>query len=169
LIQLGTSESTVVAGGAVLLVLAIGAAFSVGAAKRGPEWARRQLKRGGVVSALLVVMAGAIIVLFRPVWVGLAVLYLALVVWFLSRTVSKRMELVGVVQVDPGYALAVVRRTRIGLMALAASLGVISVLAWGTVVSAVVGGIALVLGAASAALFVRRRDRSPISPSDQSI
>jgi len=169
LIDLTPSGSVSLTGAAVVSVLALGAGFSVGAAKQGPDWARRTIRKGGAVAGLVAAVGVGVMAFFRPFWVGVAYLYLALVVWLLSRTVSRRLELIGPVQVDPVYAEMVVRRTRTGLLALAVLLGLIAVLSRGSVVSAVVGGVALVLGGASAALFIRRRPTKAAITPDQSV
>ncbi len=96
--ELSPDAALFVLGLAVVVVVAWGASISVRSASRGPRWALDHLAMvrpaifGGVFLGLALTAA------VRPLWVGLAVLYVALTVLLLSSMLRRsltRLEVAG--------------------------------------------------------------------------
>lgn len=91
MIELGSEAALIVVGIAVTVVTAWGSSISVRSAARGPRWALGHLARvrplvlGGVGTGLILT------ILARPVWAGLAVLYVALTVLLLSTMLKRAL------------------------------------------------------------------------------
>lgn len=91
MIDLGSEAALVVVGIAVIAVAAWGSSISVRSAARGPRWALDHLARvrpfvlGGIFIGLGLTVAA------RPVWAGLAVLYVALTVLLLVTMLKRAL------------------------------------------------------------------------------
>ncbi|HLU52330.1 MAG TPA: hypothetical protein VK011_01935 [Acidimicrobiia bacterium] len=76
----------------VVAVIAWGAWFSAGSARHGPSWALTQLQRWRPMARSLGALGVIITVAVEPIWLGVAVVYVAAVTWWLTRTVRNRLE-----------------------------------------------------------------------------
>lgn len=91
MIELGSETALVVVGIAVITVTAWGSSISVRSAARGPRWALDHLARvrpfvfAGVASGLILTVVA------RPIWAGLAVLYVALTVLLLATMLKRAL------------------------------------------------------------------------------
>ncbi|MFO7549232.1 MAG: hypothetical protein R6X29_10240 [Acidimicrobiia bacterium] len=103
---------------AVVAVAAViwGASFSLRSALHGPQWALDHL--GSVTRALAISAAGSILLLLlvRPVWAGLGILYVVGAVWFLvaslRRSMARWRELGGFEEIGGERRAAVLGRAR---------------------------------------------------------
>lgn len=86
--------STVAIAVVVLGVGAWGLWLSRASARLGPEWALGQLHRFRPVPWVLGVAGVAAAAVLEPIWLGVAVLYVAAVTGWLTRSVRKRLEAV---------------------------------------------------------------------------
>lgn len=89
---LDTTVSTVVVAVLVVLVSLWGIWFSRGSAQRGPAWALAQLERWRPAPWVAALLGGVALVVVDPVWLGIAVLYVAAVTGWLTRTVRLRLD-----------------------------------------------------------------------------
>ena len=91
MIDFGAEGALAVVGAAVVVVVAWGASVSIRSAARGPRWALAHLAtiRPAVFGGVL--MGLALTVLARPLWAGLAVLYVALTVLLLSAMLRRTL------------------------------------------------------------------------------
>ena len=79
-----------------------GGLVSVRAATRGPQWALDYLKRSYPITLGLVVIGVAVTLLVSPGWVGISLVYVAGIIAWMSRTVSRSLERVRVAgEFDP--------------------------------------------------------------------
>lgn len=76
----------------VVAVIAWGAWFSAGSARHGPSWALTQLQRWRPMARSLGALGVIITVAVEPIWLGVAVVFVAAVTWWLTRTVRNRLE-----------------------------------------------------------------------------
>lgn len=149
MIALGTETALLVVGVAVTIVVAWGSSVSIRSAARGPRWALdhvasvRPFIVGGVATGLFLT------VVIRPLWVGLAVLYVALTVVLLAAMLRRallRLEAAGGLEELPlARRQHIVRRAR--SLILGAGLVLAAVGVGGTLAGAgAVGWIPAVLG-----------------------
>jgi hypothetical protein len=73
-----------------------GGLVSVRAATRGPQWALDYLKRSYPITLALVVVGVAVTLLVSPGWVGISLVYVAGIIAWMSRSVSRSLERVQV-------------------------------------------------------------------------
>ncbi|MEX1003795.1 MAG: hypothetical protein WD990_04525 [Acidimicrobiia bacterium] len=91
MISVGPDTALVIVGIAVAVVVAWGSSISIRSAARGPRWALAHLATvrpvvlGGVAAGLLLTF------LVRPLWVGLAVLYVAMTVLLLAAMLRRAL------------------------------------------------------------------------------
>lgn len=91
MIELNPEAALLVVGLAFVAVVGWGASISIRSASRGPRWALGHLAAvrpvlvGGVVLGLVVTVA------VRPLWAGLAVVYMAFTVLFLSAMLRRSL------------------------------------------------------------------------------
>jgi hypothetical protein len=114
--ELGQDAGLLVLGMAVIVVVAWGASISVRSASRGPRWALDHLATvrpaifGGVILGLVLTAV------VSPLWVGLAVLYVALTVLLLSsmlrRSLTRLEEAGGLDDLPIERRTEIVRRAR---------------------------------------------------------
>jgi hypothetical protein len=114
--ELGQDAALLVLGLAVIVVVAWGASISVRSASRGPRWALDHLAAvrpaifGGVILGLVLTAV------VSPLWVGLAVLYVALTVLLLSsmlrRSLTRLEEAGGLDDLPIERRKEIVRRAR---------------------------------------------------------
>lgn len=116
---------------AVVTVAAWGSFVSIRSSARGPRWALDHLASirawviGGVAVGLLLTLA------IRPLWVGLAVLYVALTVVFLAamlrRALTRLEEAGGLEELPADQRSQIVRRARMLILAAGVLLGALGV------------------------------------------
>ncbi|MEX2280374.1 MAG: hypothetical protein WEA76_09850 [Acidimicrobiia bacterium] len=91
MIELGPDFALVIVGVAVSVVAAWGSSISIRSAARGPRWALDHLARirpflfGGVVAGVFLT------IVVRPLWAGLATLYVALTMLFLAAMLRRTL------------------------------------------------------------------------------
>ena len=91
MIELGSEAALLVVGVAVTAVTAWGSSISVRSAARGPRWALEHLARVRPF-VFAAVLAGLVLTfVLSPVWVGLAVLYVALTVMLLATMLRRAL------------------------------------------------------------------------------
>ena len=69
-----------------------GGLVSVRAATRGPQWALDYLKKSSPIMIGLLVVSIAVTLLVSPSWVGISLVYVAGVIAWMSRSVSRSLE-----------------------------------------------------------------------------
>jgi hypothetical protein len=69
-----------------------GGTVSTRSALNGPEWAMVHLRKTMPVAVALSAVAAVVLVVVRPMWVGVGVLYTTGMVAFMSRGVSRSLE-----------------------------------------------------------------------------
>lgn len=156
MIALGTDGATAIV--SLMVVIAIGWAvfLSIGSAARDATWARRQIRIGSFGVVGLGAVGALALIWVEPVWVGVAGLYIAAIVWVMSRSVRaslRRAEVFG------GAAISDERRRELlggtaRWMALAAAAMVLVTIAdwsWRGPVAAADAVLALVFGAGAVA------------------
>jgi hypothetical protein len=125
-----------VVGSAVVLAVVWGAFVSVRSAASGPGWAIVHLGTARVFSAVVTVLSLVAIALVRPVWVGLAVAYVSLVVWFLAamirRNLSRLAEAGGFDEIPPERRAAILARARRALLLVGSALLLVGLISIGT-------------------------------------
>lgn len=159
MIELGSQAAAVVVGVAVIAVAAWGSSISVRSAARGPRWALehlatvRRFVTGGMLAGVLLTVA------VRPVWTGLAVLYVALTVLLLAtmlrRALTRLEDSGGLDQLPLERRTEIVARARrlilvaggllavIGVGAIAAGAGVLGWILAGLGVTLIVTAVML--------------------------
>ena len=73
-----------------------GGLVSVRAATRGPQWALDHLKKSYPIMIGLVVVSIAVMLLVSPGWLGISLVYVAGIMAWMARTVSRSLERVRV-------------------------------------------------------------------------
>lgn len=89
---LGLVGSSVAIGALILLVGGWGAWFSSSSSRRGPAWALDQLQRFRSLPWVIAAAGLVAVVAAEPLWLGVAMLYVAGVTGWLTRTVRLRLE-----------------------------------------------------------------------------
>ena len=91
MIDVGPDAALVIVGIAVTIVVAWGSSISIRSAARGPRWALDHLAtvRPAVMGGVAVGLGLTVFV--RPLWVGLAVLYVALTVLLLAAMLRRAL------------------------------------------------------------------------------
>lgn len=133
MIQLDAGGATAAVSVVVVAAVMWFAFVSVGAAANEPAWARRQIRR--VVPASAVIAAAGLVGLLwvRPVWVGLAVIYVAAVVGFMARSVQaglRRADAIGGAGISQMRRRLLLLRTSRWMWIAAAVLVVVTLVDW---------------------------------------
>ena len=150
MIEIGQDGAILIAGLAAVAAVAWGANLSVRSAVRGPAWALSHLS--GAMRYLVggFAVGAAITILIRPPWAGLAVTYVAAMVWFLATMLRRNLIRVeaagGFVEVPAERRAQIVTKARRFLYLGAALLAAVGLAAgaqsgaagWVTLVMAVV-------------------------------
>jgi hypothetical protein len=95
-IEVSLETGAVIAAFAGVLGGLWGGLVSVRAATRGPQWALDYLRRSYPITLGLVVVGIAVTLLVSPGWVGISLVYVAGIMAWMSRTVSRSLERVRV-------------------------------------------------------------------------
>jgi hypothetical protein len=115
-IVVGPDAALVIVGIAVTIVVAWGSSISIRSAARGPRWALDHLATVRPVVMSGVVAGLVLTVLVRPLWAGLAVLYVALTVLLLAamlrRALVKLEEAGGLEELPLDQRRHIVQRAR---------------------------------------------------------
>lgn len=88
---LGTGAATAVIGAVAVLVAGWGAWYSSASSRQGPTWARQHLERLRLAPWLLGLTGIGVVLAVEPLWVGLAVVYMAVVAGVLMWQVRRRL------------------------------------------------------------------------------
>ncbi|GEM_PF-3228676 len=116
MIQVGQAGAIALVGAAALVAVGWGAFLSVRSAVRGPAWALDHLTGAGRWMLVGLVVGGAVTVLVRPPWAGLAVTYVVGVVWWLTSMLRRNLIRVeaagGFGEVSPTRRAQILRRAR---------------------------------------------------------
>lgn len=155
---LDASSSTIIVGSVAVGIAIWGTWFSVGSSRRGPTWAHERLRIWRPLPWLLGAVGVVFSFLLDPPWVGLSLLYIAVVLGWLTRTVRKRLDLVRSTygefdQVEQGPISG-----QVGLYLLVGSVVLTGLSLWGVVAEGWVGVFGLMLAAflGGAGLALRR-------------
>jgi len=109
-----------------------GGMVSTRAALNGPEWAMEHLRKTIPIAIGLSVLGVAVLILVRPAWVGIGVLYTTGMVAFMSRGVSRSLESVaessGLTPITPDGKQRILRRSARMLIFVGVALVVIALL-----------------------------------------
>jgi Ca2+/Na+ antiporter len=136
---------------ATLLVMSWGAFVSVNAATKGPVWALAHLKRARPVALAALGLSVLVILLVRPFWIGVALLYvMGVTAWLFDRQ-RRMLQAIeaehGFGDVAPERRAEILHRVRVWCLGGAAILVVIAL-----AVSSTVGPLGLGLLAPAALL-----------------
>lgn len=86
--------ATAVVGTAAVFVAAWGGWLSIGASRLGPGWAQTHLETWRHGPWLLALAGGGMAMAVTPIWVGMGVVYIAVVTGLLMRQVRRRLAIV---------------------------------------------------------------------------
>lgn len=136
-----------VVGFVAVLIAAWGSWFSVGSSRRGPQWAYDQLDGWRPLPWALAITGLGLLVAVQPRWLGFALLYIAIVTGWLTRTVRINLARVRAEEGDLGDVAppAAIGRTAVYLLAGAGLLGAVGI--WDVWVRGWQGWFGLVLAA----------------------
>lgn len=147
MIDLGPDAAIVVAGLAVIVAVGWGANLSVRSAANGPQWAMEHL--GGLRKLWpgLIGLGVLATIVFSPIWVGLAVVYVVAAMWFLSATLLRNLHrlhtLEGFVDIGAQRRAEILGRARRYLIGGGLALGL---LGGASLTYGIVGWVAILLG-----------------------
>lgn len=155
---LDTTASTVVVGVAAVLIAIWGTWFSVGSSRRGPSWAHERLGAWRPLPWVLGAVGVAASLLVEPAWVGLSLLYIAVVTGWLTRTVRRRLDHVRSVYGEFDHVERGPISGQVGLYLLVGSVVLAGISLWGVTLGGWVGVFGLVMAAflGGAGLVLRR-------------
>jgi len=109
-----------------------GGMVSTRAALNGPEWAMEHLRKTMPIAVALSVLSIVVLILVRPAWVGIGVLYTTGMVAFMSRGVSRSLEKVaagrGLTPITPDGRQRILRRSARMLIFVGLALVVVALL-----------------------------------------
>jgi hypothetical protein len=130
-------------------VVGWGATVSSRTAGSGPGWALTHLSRATPVFALLAGVGLLATFFVGPRWVGLTVVYIGAVAWWLAAGMRRSLYRVhsagGFEQISPGFRTGLIGRTRAGLAAGAAAAVIGAATVPSSVVRVALGAVAAVL------------------------
>jgi hypothetical protein len=136
-----------VAGLVAVVAVGWGANLSVRSATRGPEWALQHLSRLRRVWPALIGVGVVSLVMFRPIWVGLSLIYIVATVWFLSasllRNLRRIQDLDGFVDIGDERRARIVSKARRYLIAGGVLIGLLGAISIGF---GVIGWVAILMG-----------------------
>lgn len=92
--NLDTAGALAIVAVVCVVVAAWGLWLSRGSAARGAEWGYTTLGVWRPFPWAIGVVGVVLLVLADPVWVGVAVLYVAVMTWWLTRSVRRKMQVV---------------------------------------------------------------------------
>ncbi|HSJ36226.1 MAG TPA: hypothetical protein VLB85_14350 [Acidimicrobiia bacterium] len=144
---LDTSASTLIVGVVAVGVAIWGTWFSVGSSRRGPTWAHARLRAWRPLPWVLGAMGIAASFLFDPAWVGLSLLYIAVVTGWLTRIVRKNLDQVRSTYGDFDEVEPTPISEQVGLYLLVGSVILAAISLWDVAVRGWGGVFGLVLAA----------------------
>lgn len=153
-----SSASTVVVGVVAVGIAIWGTWFSVGSARRGPSWAYDRLRAWRPLPWVLGAVGAVASLVVDPAWVGLSLLYIAVVTGWLTRTVRSRLAHVRSVYGEFDRVERGPISGRVGLYLLVGSVVLTGISLWGVALGGWVGAFGLLLAAflGGAGLALRR-------------
>jgi hypothetical protein len=147
MIELSDDAAIAVAGVVVILAVGWGANMSVRSAANGPQWAMDHLSGLRRVWPGLVGLGVVAMVVFSPIWLGLAVVYVVASIWFLSATLLRNLHRLHTLE---GFAdIGIERRTEILARSRRYLIGgglVLGLVGAATVTYGIVAWVAILLG-----------------------
>lgn len=147
MIALGDDAAIAVAGLVVIIAVGWGANMSVRSAANGPQWAMQHLSGLRRLWPGLIGLGVVAAVLFSPIWLGLAIIYVVASVWFLSATLLRNLHrlhtLEGFVDIGIERRTEILARARRYLIGGGVALGVLGA---ATLAYGIVGWVAILLG-----------------------
>lgn len=147
MIELSDDAAIAVAGLVVILAVGWGANMSVRSAANGPQWAMDHLSGLRRVWPGLIGLGVVAMVVFSPIWLGLAVIYVVASIWFLAATLLRNLHRLHTLD---GFAdIGIERRTEILARARRYLIGggvVLGLVGAATLTYGVVGWVAILLG-----------------------
>lgn len=160
MIELGTGPASGLVGLVAVAVVAWGAWLSLGSSRRGPAWAHDALTTWKWMPWAVAALGLVLIALVKPIWAGIAVIYIAAVTGWLTRTLRRGLDRVreayGELGPPPAGGPTVSPRVSTYLLVGAAVLALLA--AWDTTVRGWVGlfGLALALCLGGVGIVLRR-------------
>lgn len=148
MISLDTEGAVLVVGIAAASAIGWAVNLSLRSVVRGPSWALSHLRGAGRLLMALLLAGVLVLILVDPVWAGLAVLYVGVMVWFLAgllrRNLARLERTHGFDEVPPERKAEIVSRSRRFLFIVAAGVAVVGVAVWGA--SPATAGVAITIG-----------------------
>ncbi len=131
-VEVPLETGAVIAASACVLGGLWGGLVSVRAATRGPQWALDHLQRSYPILLALVGGGVAVMVLVEPGWIGVSLLYVAGLMAWMARSVSRSLERVRATgsfePLPPDRQSAILTRASRWLLIGGAAIGVVAVL-----------------------------------------
>lgn len=147
MIELSDEAAIAVAGFVVIVAVGWGANMSVRSAANGPQWAMDHLSGLRRLWPGLVGLGVVAMVVFSPIWLGLAVIYVVASVWFLSATLLRNLHrlhtLEGFVDIGVERRAEILAKARRYLIGGGVALGLLGT---ATLSYGIVGWVAIMLG-----------------------
>jgi hypothetical protein len=147
MIALGPDAAIMVAGLVAVVAVGWGANLSVRSAANGPQWAMEHLTGLRRLWPFLMGLGVVAMIVFSPIWIGLAVIYIVAALWFLSASLLRNLHrlhtLEGFIDIGVERRIEILARARRYLIGGGALLGVLGAasLAYG-----IIGWVAILLG-----------------------
>jgi hypothetical protein len=147
MIELGPDAAIMVAGLVAVVAVGWGANLSVRSAANGPQWAMEHLTGLRRLWPFLMGLGVVAMIVFSPIWIGLAVIYIVAALWFLSASLLRNLHrlhtLEGFIDIGVERRIEILARARRYLIGGGALLGVLGAasLAYG-----IIGWVAILLG-----------------------
>jgi len=132
-IELSDTAATVAISCTVVGALAWFAFLSVGSAAHAGGWARRHMRTIAIGAAVLGATGLVALLWLRPVWLGIALVYIAGIIWVMARSVRatlRRVEAIGGAEITPGRRRLLLLTTAKWMWTVAAGLVVVTVVDW---------------------------------------
>lgn len=155
-LDVGTATAGV--GAVALAVAGWGGWISIGSLRSGPGWARSRLSTWRPMPWVLAGLGAVAIALVRPVWVGLALVYIGVVTGWLLWIVRRNLDRVHAAYGEFDDVGVPFDGTRLGgwIMVTAVVLGAVAI--WDVTERGWIGlfGLALAVGLGSVGIYLRR-------------
>lgn len=91
---LDVTTSGAVVGAVAVIVVGWGVWLSIGSSRRGPGWAHSLLVGWRPLPWALAIVGVVALVVVRPLWMGVAIIYIAMVSGYLMRAVRRSLDAV---------------------------------------------------------------------------
>ena len=134
LVALTNQGATAVVSVFVVAALGWAAILSVGAAAHEASWAKRQMTRAAVATAVLAAIGMIALIWIQPAWVGITLLYISGIVWLMTRSVRaslRRVDAIGGALISPSRRKVLLLTTSRWMWIVAFALTVVALIDWG--------------------------------------